>query len=113
MIDEKATWNSFSGSLTKIEKDFQSSKNSSAVKKPQIVSKILDYLEFNFKKDKIALIVFSVLLAPVVEELVFRKAIYGLFEKKSIPLAIAISGLTFGYIHVLSGDYIQIIIYGS
>jgi hypothetical protein len=41
----------------KIEKDFQSSKNSSAVKKPQIVSKILDYLDFNFKKDKVALIV--------------------------------------------------------
>lgn len=42
---------------TKIEKDFQSSKNSSAVKKPQIVSKILDYLDFNYKNDKIALIV--------------------------------------------------------
>lgn len=42
---------------TKIEKDFQSSKNSSAVKKPQIVSKILDYLGFNYKNDKVALIV--------------------------------------------------------
>lgn len=42
---------------TKIEKDFKSSKNSSAVKKPKIVSKILDYLDFNFKKDKVALIV--------------------------------------------------------
>ena len=42
---------------TKIEKDFQSSKNSSAVKKPQIVSKILDYLDFNYKNDKVALIV--------------------------------------------------------
>ena len=41
----------------KIEKDFQSSKNSSAVKKPKIVSKILDYLDFNFKKEKVALIV--------------------------------------------------------
>ncbi len=41
----------------KIEKDFQSSKNSSSVKKPQIVSKILDYIDFNFCKDKVALIV--------------------------------------------------------
>ena len=41
----------------KLKKDFQSSKNSSAVKRPQIVSKILDYLNFNFKKDKVALIV--------------------------------------------------------
>ena len=41
----------------KIEKDFQSSKNSSPVKKPQIVSKILDYIDFNFKNDKVALIV--------------------------------------------------------
>jgi hypothetical protein len=41
----------------KLKSDFQSSKNSSAVKKPQIVSKVLDYLNFNFKKEKIALIV--------------------------------------------------------
>ena len=41
----------------KHKKDFQSSKNSSAVKRPQIVSKILDYLNFNFKKEKVALIV--------------------------------------------------------
>lgn len=41
----------------KLEKDYHSSKNSSFVKKPQIVSKILDYLDFNFKKEKIALIV--------------------------------------------------------
>lgn len=41
----------------KLKKDFQSSKNSSAVKRPQIVSKILDYLNFNFKKEKVALIV--------------------------------------------------------
>ncbi|MFB0937422.1 MAG: PglZ domain-containing protein, partial [Urechidicola sp.] len=41
----------------KLKRDFQSSKNSSAIKKPQIVSKILDYLNFNFKKEKVALIV--------------------------------------------------------
>lgn len=41
----------------KLKRDFQSSKNSSAIKKPQIVSKILEYLHHNFKKDKVALIV--------------------------------------------------------
>jgi len=63
--------------------------------------------------DKISLIVFSILFAPFVEEIVFRRAIFGFFEKKSIPLAILISGLSFGFIHVMSGDYIQLIIYGS
>jgi hypothetical protein len=41
----------------KLEKDFKASKSSSAVKRPKIVSKILEYLDFNFKEDKIALIV--------------------------------------------------------
>lgn len=63
--------------------------------------------------DKIALVIFTVLLAPIVEELVFRKAIYSLFEKASPILAIIISGLSFGLLHVLSGDYIQIIFYGA
>jgi hypothetical protein len=36
---------------------YQQTKNSSAVKKPKIVSKILDYLSFNYSDDKIALIV--------------------------------------------------------
>lgn len=40
-----------------IEESYQQTKNSSAVKKPQIVSKILDYLNFNFREEKIALIV--------------------------------------------------------
>lgn len=36
---------------------YHQTKNSSAVKKPRIVSKILDYLDFNYRDDKIALIV--------------------------------------------------------
>ena len=40
-----------------IKLSYQQTKNSSAVKKPKIVSKILDYLRFNFRESKIALIV--------------------------------------------------------
>lgn len=40
-----------------IEETFQQTKNASAIKKPKIVSKIADYINFNFKNDKIALIV--------------------------------------------------------
>lgn len=63
--------------------------------------------------DKVSLVIFTVFFAPFVEEIVFRRAIFGFFEKTSIPLAIAVSGLSFGFIHVLSGDYVQLIIYGS
>ena len=63
--------------------------------------------------DRVSLVIFTVIFAPFVEELVFRRAIFGFFEKVNIPLAILISGLSFGFIHVLSGDYIQLIIYGS
>jgi membrane protease YdiL (CAAX protease family) len=56
------------------------------------------------------LVIFTVFFAPIVEELVFRKAIMTFF--KTTPLiAILISGIAFGYIHVTSGDYIQIIYY--
>lgn len=40
-----------------ISLNYQQTKNSNSVKKPQIVSKILDYLRFNFLNNKIALIV--------------------------------------------------------
>jgi hypothetical protein len=42
---------------TYIKTTYQQTKNSSSVKKPKIVSKILDYLNFNFQNEKIALIV--------------------------------------------------------
>lgn len=63
--------------------------------------------------DKISLVVFTVFFAPFVEEIVFRRAVFGFLEKVSIPLAIIVSGLLFGFIHVLSGDYVQLIIYGA
>ncbi len=40
-----------------LQVSYQQIKNSSAVKKPRIVSKILDYLYFNYQKNRIALIV--------------------------------------------------------
>lgn len=63
--------------------------------------------------EKISLFVFAVLLAPIVEELVFRKAVYGIFERYNYIIAIIISALFFGFMHVSGGDYIQIIYYAS
>lgn len=40
-----------------LEKNYAQLKNASAVKSPKIVSKILDYIDFNYKAEKIALIV--------------------------------------------------------
>lgn len=37
--------------------NFDQKKNSSAIKKPKIVSKVLNYLSYNYKEDKLALIV--------------------------------------------------------
>ena len=82
--------------------------------------------------DKIALFTFAVLLVPVVEELVFRKAILGLFHfklrgddnsksaqvKKVLfaTLAVLISSFVFGFIHIMSFDpeqLLQIIYYAG
>jgi len=61
--------------------------------------------------DKIALVLFAVGFAPLVEEMVFRKAIYGFMSKINPVVAIVGSGLIFGYIHVLNDDIIQIMYY--
>ncbi|MGO2402529.1 PglZ domain-containing protein [Mesonia sp.] len=42
---------------THLAKNYQQLKNSNAVKKPKIVSKVLDYIHFNFKNDKVVLLV--------------------------------------------------------
>ncbi|MCK5387836.1 MAG: CPBP family intramembrane metalloprotease [Candidatus Izimaplasma sp.] len=79
--------------------------------------------------DKIALFSFAVLLVPLIEEMVFRKAVLDIFhfeprvndgsklyKVKSVLLAtiaILISSFTFGLIHVMSGDFIHIIYYGG
>ncbi|WP_027125065.1 PglZ domain-containing protein [Gelidibacter mesophilus] len=40
-----------------IKENYAQIKNSNSIKKPQIVSKILDYIDFNFKEEPVALIV--------------------------------------------------------
>lgn len=73
-----------------------------------------DAINFMFENgriiDWVLLFVFTVFFAPIVEEFVFRKAIVTFF-KNSPAVAILFSGIAFGYIHVTSGDYIQIIYY--
>ncbi len=47
---------------------------------------------------------FGVLFAPVIEELVFRKGVYGLIERRTnATAAILLSAFLFGGIHMLSG----------
>jgi len=54
----------------------------------------------------------TVLLAPLVEELVFRKTLMGSMKKFPAGLSIIISSMLFGLIHVVSGgDFIFIIPY--
>jgi len=74
-----------------------------------------EMLEEMFKDNffnKISLVIYSVLFAPLVEELLFRKSVNGLFRNPIVGLII--SSLTFGLLHVVSGgDYIQIIYYAA
>ncbi len=55
--------------------------------------------------------IMTVILAPICEELIFRKSIYSFFKNDTISLWV--SSLTFGLIHVLQGDFINIISYAS
>ena len=65
--------------------------------------------------DKFALVAFAVFLAPIVEEMVFRMAIFKFLEKGyfSKPwLKILISSSVFGFIHVMGAfDFEQIFYY--
>ena len=79
--------------------------------------------------DKVSLFIYVVLFAPLIEELVFRKAVLNIFhfdvkleegskkysQRKILhaAFAIIISGLLFGLIHVTSGDFVQIIYYAA
>lgn len=63
--------------------------------------------------EKIGLFVFSVLMAPIVEEFVYRKAVFGILERVNFVVAIIFSALLFGFMHVTGGDYIQIIYYAG
>lgn len=53
----------------------------------------------------IFMVVSAVILGPIVEELVFRKAMFGLFKKQNVGLVV--SSLTFGAIHLLGETSIQ------
>lgn len=55
--------------------------------------------------------IMTVFLAPICEELIFRKAIFELCNNKYIGLII--STFTFGFIHVMQGDYINLISYAA
>ncbi|MFA5692062.1 MAG: type II CAAX endopeptidase family protein [Acholeplasmataceae bacterium] len=56
----------------------------------------------------ITMIFTAVIMAPIVEELVFRKSIFSLIKNKNI--ALAVSAIVFGFIHVtsefLGGDFL-------
>lgn len=47
-------------------------------------------------------IFFTVLLAPLIEELIFRFFIFGSIKKKKVWLAYVVSGVSFGLIHFIS-----------
>lgn len=51
---------------------------------------------------------FTILLAPVVEELVFRKCFFTLLSNKSVVAQIIISSVLFGLLHVISPTIIAI-----
>ncbi|MFP4477969.1 MAG: CPBP family intramembrane glutamic endopeptidase [Candidatus Izemoplasmatales bacterium] len=61
----------------------------------------------------LSLFLLLVIFTPIVEEVVFRKALYGLsYNALGDKGAIIISGLVFAFLHVASfGDFIQIIPY--
>jgi len=66
--------------------------------------------------DRIGLVLFAVLLAPFVEEVMFRLAAFRLLKHiPGIPIWIVIllSSLLFGSIHVLGDDWIQILYYAG
>jgi len=75
-----------------------------------------DTIASMFSADPLALVLLFLLLCvftPITEELVFRKVIYGFFDRKfGVVVAVFVSGAIFGLMHVISyGDYIQAIPY--
>ncbi|MDZ4195972.1 MAG: type II CAAX endopeptidase family protein [Candidatus Izemoplasmatales bacterium] len=60
----------------------------------------------------IMLFILLCIVTPIVEEFVFRKVLFGFIEPKyGAIVAIIGSGIIFAFMHVLSGDFIQIIPY--
>lgn len=48
------------------------------------------------------------IIGPIVEELVFRKAVFNIFKLKY--LSIIVSGLSFGFLHTIGSDYTNILL---
>lgn len=63
--------------------------------------------------DQIAFLLFAVIGAPIVEEVIFRKGIFDFLKRYHIhpALMVLVSALVFGYIHVLGDDISQITTY--
>lgn len=57
-------------------------------------------IELALKYSAIPMIISAGLIGPLVEELIFRKSIFGLFENKKI--ALVVSTISFSVIHILS-----------
>lgn len=73
----------------------------SVSKNQQAVIKMYDY--------KILIILHAGLLAPIVEEIVYRKSIFEAIKNPAI--FVVVSGIIFGFFHCLSGDFQNIIKY--
>lgn len=77
-------------------------------------------VEESLSKLPISTIFSAVIFAPIVEELVFRKAIYTVFSSRNINTGILVSSLLFGFLHVYSSlftkdfaDLINILTYSA
>jgi membrane protease YdiL (CAAX protease family) len=68
-----------------------------------------------FQPEPLRLVVLFLMLCvltPIVEETVFRRALINLFPKRfGAVLPIVVSGIIFGFMHVSSGDFAQVIPY--
>jgi membrane protease YdiL (CAAX protease family) len=94
---------------------------------------LIDMIKYASSRELILLVLLFTLVVPIIEELVFRKALYGFIkgfiftyiyssstEEESIHpkivigsiIAVIISGLIFGVIHI-QGDWIYLLLYGS
>jgi membrane protease YdiL (CAAX protease family) len=66
--------------------------------------------------DQISLVLFAVFFAPIVEEIVFRKAFFGFFRDTKVNrwIIIVLSSFVFGFVHVaLALDFEQIFYYAG
>ncbi len=62
-------------------------------------------LELAFEYHPVLIALATIIFAPIVEEMIFRKCMFGLFNNKTI--ALIVSSLSFGVIHIISsfGQY--------